>query len=60
VLPSGAEHPFAQSAVVEEVALELAELLVEQIVRLMDETDGDIGEDPDRATFTEVSVGFRT
>ena len=44
-LEAGAGHALAQAAFFEEISLETAELLVEEIVRLMDEADEDVGDD---------------
>jgi hypothetical protein len=39
VQPAGATHTFAESACVNEVALQTADLLIEEIVRLVNQTD---------------------
>jgi hypothetical protein len=39
---AGARHAFADAAVFEEVLFEAAELLIEQVVGLVDQADGDV------------------
>jgi hypothetical protein len=39
VQPSGASHTFAESTSLNKVALQTADLLIEEIVRLVNQTD---------------------
>jgi hypothetical protein len=45
LLQAHPRHPLAQSALFDEVLLQPAELLVNEIIRLVDEADGDAGHD---------------
>ncbi len=48
-LQAGGGHALAQSAVREEVFFQAADLLVEEVVGLVDEAKGDVGDDAWRA-----------
>jgi hypothetical protein len=48
-------HPLPDPAIVDKIALQAANLLVKQIVRLVDETDGDICDDLGGATVAELA-----
>lgn len=58
MLQTGAGHPLAQATVLHEIFLQPADLLVEQVVGLVDEAEGDIGHDFRRAGFAELTIGF--
>lgn len=54
----GTGHRFAQSDLLDEILLEPAELLIEQIIRLMDQADDEIGQHLGRARLEEGAKGF--
>ena len=57
---AGAGHALAQPAFLEEILFKALELLVEQVVRLMDQADEDVGDRfrrPGFDEFAEVVVG---
>ena len=56
---AGAGHAFAEAAFFEEVFFEAADLLVEEVVGLVDEADGDVGEGSGRAVLEEGAIGFK-
>ena len=58
ILQAGAGHALAQAAVFDEVLLQTAELLVDQVIGLVDEAQGDIGHDFGRAGFQELAIVF--
>ena len=58
VFESGAGHALAESAVGHKIFLQAAQLLVEQIVGLVDQTDRDVGHDLGWAGLDEFTVEF--
>ena len=52
------EHAFAETTLVEKILFEAAKLLIEEIVRLVDETDRDIGDNFGRPGFAKLAIGF--
>ena len=60
VVESGFGHLLADAAFFDEVLFQPAALLVEQVVGLMDEADGDVGEDIGRAGVHELAIGLVT
>lgn len=44
-------HPLAEAAFFDEVPLQGPDLAVEEVVRLVDETDGDVGQHLRRPVF---------
>ena len=52
----GAGHALAQAALFEENFLQTAELLVDQVVGLMNQADGNVGDNFRRAGFDELAV----
>ena len=52
---SCAGHPLADSAVADEVLFEAADLLVEEVVGLVEEADGDVRHDVEGAGFGELA-----
>ena len=57
-LQTGAGHAFAQAALLEKVLLQPAELLVEKVVRLVDEAKGDVGYNFRWTGVGEFAVGL--
>lgn len=55
-LEAGAGHAFAEAALLDEVFLKAEELLIEQVVCLVDEADGDVGEDGGRTGGEDLAV----
>ena len=53
---TGAGHALAQAALFEEVFLQAAELLVNQVIGLMNQADGNVGDDFRRARIHELAV----
>ena len=51
VREAGAGHALAQAALVQEILFQSAELLVEQVVGLVDQADGDVGDRPPAGGF---------
>jgi len=51
-------HSLAKSALKDEILLQPADLLVEQIVRLVNETEGHDGDDLRRAGLAKFAIGF--
>lgn len=58
VLEAGLGHVFAEAAFFDEVFFEAAYLLVEEIVGLVNEANGDVGNDFGRAGFDVGFVGL--
>jgi len=52
MLQSGAGHSFAQAAFLNEVPFQPANLLIQQIVRLVDQANRDVGDHFGRAGFS--------
>lgn len=59
MLEAGAGHCFAETAFLEEVFFEAADLLVQQIVGLVDEADGDVGQGSGWAIVEEGAIGLK-
>lgn len=59
VVDAGAGHAFAEAALLNEVLLKAAELLVNQIVGLMNKADGNVGDGFRRAGFDKFPVEFK-
>lgn len=57
IVEAGFGHLFADAAFLDEVLFEAAALLVEEVVGLVDEADGDVGEDFRWAGVHEGAVG---
>ena len=55
---AGLGHAFADAAVLEEILFEVAELLVEEEVSLVDEADGDVGDCFGGASFDVGPIGL--
>lgn len=55
MLKTNTRHPFPDAAFVDKIALQAPDLLVEEIVGLMDETNGDICDDLGRASVAELA-----
>ena len=53
---AGAGHALAQAALFQKISLEPAKLLVNQIIGLMNQADGNVGDDFRRAGFHELAV----
>ncbi len=53
---AGAGHPLAQAALFQEVLLQPPELLVNQVVGLVNQADGNVGDDLGRAGFHKLAV----
>ena len=53
-----AGHTFAEPASLQEISLQTAQLLVDEIVGLVNETDCDVGDDFGSAGFNEFAVLF--
>lgn len=51
-----ARHALAEAAFFEEISFQAAHLLIQQIVRLMDETDRNVRDDLGRTGFAELLV----
>lgn len=51
-------HGFFEPAIFEEVFFEFGDLFVEEVVGLVDEAEGDVGDDLGRASSEEFAVGF--
>ena len=58
VVQAGAGHLLADAAIFHEVLFQMADLLVEEVVGLVDEADGDVGKDGGGAVFEKGTVGF--
>lgn len=58
LLETGARHAFTDSAFLNEIFLQPTDLLVEEVIRLVDEADSNVGEGFRRAVIEEVAVGF--
>lgn len=58
VLHAGLGHALTDAALFDEVLLQAATLLVEEVVGLVDEAERDVGEDFGRARFKEGAVGL--
>jgi hypothetical protein len=58
VAETGAGHAFAEAAFFDEVLFQTTEQLIEEVVGLMDEAEGDVGEDFGRAIGEEWAIGF--
>ena len=56
VSEAGAGHAFAQAALLQEIPLQSAELLVYQVIGLVNQADGNVGNDFGRAGFHERAV----
>ena len=54
-----AGHPLTQAALLEEVFFKPAQLLVEQIVGLMDQANGDVGRNLRRPSLEELAVNLK-
>ena len=59
VVEAGAGHLLADAAVLDEVFFELADLLVEEVVGLVDQAERNVGEDGGRAVFEKGPVGLK-
>ena len=57
-LEAGPGHALAESAFLEEILFEPADLLVEEVVGLVDEAEGNVGDDLGRARFGEFTLGL--
>lgn len=53
---SGAGHPLAEATLLNECLLELAELVVEEVVGLVDEAEGDVGDGFGGAGVGEIGI----
>lgn len=51
-------HAFAEAAVVDEFGFEGFKLLVEEVVGLVDQADGDVGDGADGASVEEFPIDF--
>lgn len=58
VFQVGVERAFAQAAVFGAIVFKASGLLIEEIVRLMDETDRDISDNLGWAGLATLSIGF--
>src|SRR5207247_10115973 len=58
VLHPSPGHALADAAILEEVLLQAAKLLIEEIVRLVDQADSDVGDDLGGTRFTEGTKGL--
>lgn len=58
ILQAGLGHLLADAAFLDEVLLQSAALLVEEVIRLMDEADGDVRQDLGRTGVHERAVGL--
>ncbi len=58
VCESHAGHALTQAALFDEFLLQCLELLVDEVVRLMNETDRDVGDDLGRAGLHELAIEF--
>ena len=56
VSEAGAGHSFAQAALFQEILLQSAELLIYEVIGLVDQADGNIGDHFGRAGFHERAV----
>jgi len=56
VIEAGAGHALAQAALFQEILFQSAELLVNEVVGLMNQADGDVGDDFWWADFHEFAV----
>ena len=56
MLQADAGHALAEAALFEKVFLQTAKLLVNQVIGLMDEAEGDVGHHFGRAGFDELAV----
>jgi hypothetical protein len=56
LLLSRSRHPLAKTTFFDEIALEATNLLIEQIICLVDQTDGYVRHDFERSSFTELSI----
>ena len=58
VLYASAGHPLAQAPFLDKVLLQATDLLVEKVIRLVNQADGDIGHDLGRTGVTEFAKGL--
>ena len=58
VLPPDAGHAFAQAALLDEVLLQAAKLLIQEVVGLVDQAEGDVGDDLGGAGFHKLPIVF--
>ena len=58
VIEAGAGHALAQAALFQEILLQAAELLVNQVVGLVNQADRNVGNNFRRARFHELAVKF--
>ena len=56
MVPPGPSHTFPEPALFDEVALEAADLLIDKIVRLVNQADSYICHHPDWATLAEFAI----
>src|SRR5712671_1990364 len=56
ILQAGAGHALAQAALFEEILLQTAKLLVNQVIGLVDEAERDVSHDFGRASFHKLAV----
>ena len=53
-------HAFAEAALFEEIFFEAEELPIEQVVRLVDEADRDVGDGLGRAGLEKLAIEFES
>lgn len=58
VVQAGAGHLLADAAIFHEVLFQTTDLLVEEVVGLVDEAEGDVGENGGVAVIEKGTVGF--
>jgi hypothetical protein len=56
LLAPDTDHAFPEPAFVDKIALQPPDLLIQEVVRLVDETDGNVGDDLGRTSVAEVAV----
>ena len=59
VVESDLEHPLPQASLFKKILLQSAELLIQEVVGLVNETDGDVGQHLGRAGFHELTVKLK-
>jgi hypothetical protein len=58
LLPAKPRHAFAQATLLKEVSLQAAELVIEKVVRSMDQAEGDVRHDLRGTGLDELSEIF--
>ena len=53
------KHPLAQAALFQKIFFQSAELLVNEVVGLVNQADGNVGDDFGRAGFHKLAVKFK-